>query len=137
MRQCRALCQNAAYAAAWIGHIAAIAWDKMDVNVQARLSCSAPDIDADVVAVRVKFRLDMRFGLIKQGEYGSFFRLGHIEKICDVPARHNQHMTTREAVVVVADVGFFRLKENLVQPTQFAVTGAVAHVVPATLSPAD
>ena len=45
--------QNTAYAAARIGDISGIAWNQVQMHMHARLSCDFPDIDADIIAVRV------------------------------------------------------------------------------------
>lgn len=64
-------------ATARIGHIARIARNQVDVEVEDRLARRCAAIDADVVAVGPVFLLDDRLGGVQCiKERGAFFRIG-------------------------------------------------------------
>src|SRR5262249_51184245 len=72
MGRCGLVRQHAANAAARVGHVAVIARDEMQMHVHARLPAGAPDIGADVVAVRRELLLDMRLGAVEQRQHRGF-----------------------------------------------------------------
>src|SRR4029077_3573174 len=80
MRRAVAICEHAADAAARIGHVAAMARDQVDMDMQARLPGGAADVDADIIAVRAEFGLDMRLGPIEQGQHGGLLPPAHIKE---------------------------------------------------------
>jgi len=104
--------QYAADASAWVGYVAGIARDEVNVNVDARLAARGSDIDADIVAIGPMPFSDGGLSAIEKGENGRFFLRRHVEEICDMAARNNQNVAGCKAVVVMADIGEFVLKQN-------------------------
>lgn len=51
-------------AAAWVGHVAEIARDHMDVNVRHGLAGSGTGVEADVVAIRLRVEPEIEQALV-------------------------------------------------------------------------
>src|SRR4051794_25063677 len=73
--------------------------------MHARLATGAPDIDADIVAVGLVLLRDQLLRAVEEGEDRRLLLPRHVEEARDMSAWHDQDVTTREAVVVVAHVG--------------------------------
>ena len=62
------------------------------------------DIDADVVAIGRMLRVACFMRLIEQCENRRLLLGRHVEKICDMPFRYSQDMSTAKGIVVVAHI---------------------------------
>ena len=62
----------------------------------------------------------MAMSLVKQGKNGRFFLRRHVEEIRHVTTWNDQDVAGCEAVIVVADIGEFALKQNHCRSTKLA-----------------
>ena len=92
----------------------------MDVNVHSVLPGGLSDVHADVVAVRMMLFFDHGLSAVEQPHDGGFLLRRHIEEIRHMAARHDQNMSTGQAVVVMADVCEFVFKQDHVRLAKLA-----------------
>ncbi len=92
---------NAAHAALGIFHVAAIAWDDVDVDVRDRLSGSRADVDTDIIAVGFKLLVELPLHAVNQLPDSCLFRRGSVEIALYVAMRYHQAMTRTDRILVV------------------------------------
>ena len=78
--------------AAWVGDIAVVAWDKVDVQVGNGLTGGGTDVDPDVVALGLVLRFDVGFGDFQCTRECLVFFGGGVEPGWDMPDRDDQQM---------------------------------------------
>jgi hypothetical protein len=79
-------------AAPWVGYVAAVARDEVDVQVEDGLACGFADVDADVEAVGVVAAGEELSALVDGGCYGGSLLCRGVEPGRDVPPRDDQQV---------------------------------------------
>lgn len=80
------------------------------MHVEDALSCRRSDIDADVVSVRLEFRIDEFFLLLDEVHAGDHFFLCQVEEGGDMAARDDQRMAGARRIGITRTVGVFILQ---------------------------
>ncbi len=86
-------------------HIPLVTRDDVDMDVEDTLPGRGPHIDADIVAIRAEFRVQLRFFLLDEGHAGSNFFRRQVEKAGDMPARDDQGVSWARRIGIAGAVG--------------------------------
>ncbi len=76
----------------------------VDVDMENSLPGGRPDVNPDIVAIRVKFPVDAIFLRINQFYAGRHLFLRQVEKARDMPLRDDQSMARTDGIGVMGTV---------------------------------
>ena len=83
-------------AASWVGHVAEVARDDVDVQVEDGLACRLADVDADVEAVGPVALLDDGLCFVDGSSESGLLVLRGLEPGGDVPPRDDEEVAGRD-----------------------------------------
>jgi hypothetical protein len=86
-------------------YITLITRDDMDMNMEDTLPGRRPHVNADIVAIRVKFLVDSLFFIFNQVHTGRYLVLCQLEKASHMAIRDDQGMARAHPVGITGTVG--------------------------------
>ena len=86
-----------------------VAGDEVNMNMKNALSGRRSDIDADIVAIRIEFLVNILFFLFNEAHTGSHFFRRQVEKAGDMPTRDDQGVSRTRRVGVTGTESKFML----------------------------
>ena len=92
---------NTSYAAFGIRNIAFISWNQVHVTMKYRLPSGFVDIDADVIAIRMKTFVNFLLHILQHDVHGLTLMVRQVEVGGDVPFGNDERMTRRDRITIV------------------------------------
>jgi len=92
--------EHATNATRWIGNVARIPRNEMNMDVHARLTRSATNIHSNVVTVRRILRLYKFTGTVEQFDHRNLLKVRHFEEVRNMPPWYDNDMAAAQRILL-------------------------------------